>query len=125
MVNIAILEDDVSVAKTLQRVLETYARQNDAAFNIRVFPNAEVFLADAKTSFDIAFMDIELPGMNGMDAAFKLRENDRQDVYKRQQTAGSRPFLPRADVHILAPVSGKKHRHLLLPDASFRRTAFQ
>lgn len=80
MVNIAILEDDVSVAKTLQRVLETYARQNDAAFNIRIFPNAEVFLADAKTSFDIAFMDIELPGMNGMDAAFKLRETDRQVI---------------------------------------------
>ncbi len=80
MFNIAILEDDASASKMLQYILNTYSSKNDVAFNIKVYANAEQFLADTKSSFDIAFMDVELPGMNGMDAAFKLRETDKHVI---------------------------------------------
>lgn len=80
MFQIAILEDDASASKMLQYILNTYASKNNTAFNIKVYSSAEVFLADTKTSFDIAFMDVELPGMNGMDAAFKLRETDKHVI---------------------------------------------
>lgn len=80
MFNIAILEDDTNAAKMLLYILNTYASKNDVAFNTKVYTNAELFLADTKTSFDIAFMDVELPGMNGMDAAFRLRETDKHVI---------------------------------------------
>lgn len=80
MYNIAILEDDASAAKSLQYILNTYASKNNVAFNVKVYTNAEMFLADTKTSYDIAFMDVELPGMNGMDAAFRLRETDKHVI---------------------------------------------
>lgn len=80
MFNIAILEDDAAAAKSLQYILNTYASKNDVVFNTKVYTNAELFLADTKVSFDIAFMDVELPGMNGMDAAFKLREHDKNVI---------------------------------------------
>lgn len=80
MYNIAILEDDAAAAKSLQYILNTYASKNNVAFNVKVYTNAEMFLADTKTSYDIAFMDVELPGMNGMDAAFRLRETDKHVI---------------------------------------------
>lgn len=80
MINIAIVEDDASAAKMLQYILNTYASKNNHAFNIKVFPSAEHFFSDTKTSYDIAFLDVELPGMNGMDAAFELREYDKHVI---------------------------------------------
>lgn len=78
MVNIAILEDDAAASKSLQYVLNSFASKNDLTFNIKCYTNAETFLADSRISHDIAFLDIELSGMNGMDAAFKLREIDNR-----------------------------------------------
>lgn len=78
--NIAILEDDASASQMLQYILNTYAGKNGVTFNIKVYASAELFLSETKTSFDIAFMDVELPGMNGMDAAFKLREADKHVI---------------------------------------------
>ena len=80
MTNIAILEDDASAAKMLQYVLNTYASKNDQIFNIKHYTNAESLLADVKNSFDIAFLDIEMDGMNGMEAAFALRELDQRMI---------------------------------------------
>jgi DNA-binding LytR/AlgR family response regulator len=80
MVNIAIVEDEAAAAKTLQTILDTYARENDVNFHITCYPNAVSFLTDCKKGFDIVFMDIELPDLNGMEAAFKLREFDKQII---------------------------------------------
>ncbi len=80
MVHIAIVEDETSAARMLQSTLDTYARENGVNFQTKRFADAVSFLTDYKKGYDIVFMDIELPGLNGMDAAFKLREFDKQII---------------------------------------------
>lgn len=77
MIHIAILEDEQAAATALLTMLNTYAETHQLSFSITHYTTAEEFLATARGRFDIAFLDIELSGMDGMNAAFKLRENDR------------------------------------------------
>lgn len=80
MINIAIVEDEASAAKILQSILDTYASENGVSFRITFFTDAVSFLTNYKKGYDIVFMDVELPMLNGMDAAFKLREFDKQII---------------------------------------------
>lgn len=47
-------------------------KENDIDFNINTFTNGESFLKE-QDKYDVVFMDIELPGMNGMETITKLR----------------------------------------------------
>lgn len=47
--------------------------KNDIDFNINTFTNGESFLKE-QDKYDVVFMDIELPGMNGMETITKLRQ---------------------------------------------------
>lgn len=80
LVNIAIVEDDDIAAKSLLTNLKTYEKENEVTFATTRYADAVAFLSDSKTTYDIVFMDIELPMMNGMDAAFKLREKDKKII---------------------------------------------
>ena len=80
MINIAIVEDDDSAALILRDYLTYYQEKNDIQFDITRFNDALSFLSDRRVLYDIIFMDIELPNLNGMDAALKLREFDKESV---------------------------------------------
>lgn len=77
MRNIAVVEDENIAAQALIRNIERYAKEFNCEFNIVRFNNAEQFLKDYKAVYAVVFMDIQMPGINGMDAAFKLRELDK------------------------------------------------
>ena len=47
-------------------------KENDIDFNINTFTNGESILKE-QDKYDVVFMDIELPGMNGMETITKLR----------------------------------------------------
>ena len=76
MIRIAIVEDEEQASRTLTSVLKLYAKKENLVFSIALYKNAESFLVETSKAFDIVFFDIELPGISGMDAAFKLRESD-------------------------------------------------
>lgn len=76
MLRIAIVEDDDIAAKTLESFLSKYSDECGCEFGTVRFADAETFLTGYKSDYDIVFMDIELPVMNGMEASFKLRELD-------------------------------------------------
>ena len=78
MLNVAIIEDSEKDAKNLQNNLMRYGQENRAEIKINIFDNVRVFLLNYKPVYDIIFMDIMMPYINGLDAAKELREKDKK-----------------------------------------------
>ncbi len=76
MIKIAIVEDNEKDVKMLRECLTRYGLQNGLEFDISVFENGMDFISNYKKCYDIIFMDIEMPILNGMDTARRLREQD-------------------------------------------------
>ncbi|MFA6829629.1 MAG: LytTR family DNA-binding domain-containing protein [Bacilli bacterium] len=77
MIKTAIIEDEDQAAQTLQKYLEKFFTENGIQYEIVRFYEGLSFLSDYH-SFDLAFMDIEMPHMNGIEVAKKLREKDNK-----------------------------------------------
>lgn len=76
MIEIAIVEDCEEDRKRLLDYFKKWEDETDLKFQLHPFVNAVVFLSNYKPIYDIVLMDIEMPQVNGMDAAKKLREID-------------------------------------------------
>lgn len=74
-VKVAIVEDEEKAAEELKNALEKFSKENDIHFAVETFQEGLTFLDDSK-AFDLIFMDIEMPHMNGIDVAKKLRQKD-------------------------------------------------
>ena len=79
MGKIAIVEDTQEEKKNLTACLEKYKVQMHENISWVCFENAYDLL-ESRERFDIVFFDIMLPGMNGMEAAEKLREYDNDII---------------------------------------------
>lgn len=75
--NIAIVEDEDVAAEKLIASIQRYGKEFQSEFNVTRFSNGEEFLKEYKAVYAVVFMDIQMPKLNGMDAAFKLRELDK------------------------------------------------
>ncbi|MDR1092838.1 MAG: LytTR family DNA-binding domain-containing protein [Clostridiales bacterium] len=80
MINIAVVEDEDDAAELLTGFLKKYQKEKGVQFGIARFKDAFDFLDKYKQLFDIVFMDIKMPGINGMQAAYKIRKFDKQAV---------------------------------------------
>ncbi len=79
MYHIAIVEDEVDFSTQLRSFLEQYQKEENTRFKVSAFSCGEEILQDYQPVYDVILLDIEMPGINGMDAAAKIRESD-QDV---------------------------------------------
>ncbi len=73
---VAIVEDEKEAADVLTEYLEKYGMENGLQFNCTRFEDAESFLTGYGCQYDLVFMDIEMPYINGLSAAHRLREAD-------------------------------------------------
>ena len=69
------VEDSADEAAVLRGHLERYAKEHDEQIRISWFTSALEF-AEAQLACDLIFMDIDLPGIDGMEAATLLRSYD-------------------------------------------------
>ncbi|MEK3669822.1 MULTISPECIES: LytR/AlgR family response regulator transcription factor [unclassified Paenibacillus] len=80
IITIAIVEDDINQARLLESHLTIFGIEKGVSFNIMHFQHAVALLENYTANFDIIFMDIQLPYMNGMDAARSLRALDKEVI---------------------------------------------
>ena len=75
--NIALVEDDSQEAEVLLKYLRRYGEDKGIKLDTTRYRSAEEFLKAYKHSyFSIVFMDIDLPGIGGLDCARSLRAQD-------------------------------------------------
>lgn len=73
--NIVMVEDERQISDTMSQYIAKYCMQYGVRANVDVFDNAVDFLKTPRR-YDLVFMDIRLPTMDGMTAVRKLREKD-------------------------------------------------
>ena len=75
MHRVLIIEDNRKEAEALRRCIERYGQLNAEQFDVTVMRSAVDYVAEGG-AWSIVFMDIDLPGINGMEAAELLRTYD-------------------------------------------------
>lgn len=77
MYRILIVEDDDRAAGLLEEHLRRFADEQGEALSVRRLSSALEFMED-KNADDLVFMDIQMPGINGFEAAEFLRQRDER-----------------------------------------------
>ena len=76
MISIAIIEDSREDYEFLANGIKKYSESSGELVAVRHYESALKFLDEYNFDFDIIFMDIELPDINGVLASEKLRAKD-------------------------------------------------
>lgn len=83
-VKIAICEDQKVFINLLSSIIDSKFKKKNISFSLDVFTNGEELLAEALSSsekYDIIFFDIDLPGIDGTEAARKIRTMDKVCIF--------------------------------------------
>lgn len=78
MLKIAFCDDDLEILKELGILLDKYKKERDEDLTYTVFQSPLELLAAIEKgfSFDILFLDILMPGENGIETAKEIRQYD-------------------------------------------------
>ena len=83
-INIAICDDELNICSQVERFLSEILSEKSIEFNIDVYNRGNDLCDEMKrTEYDLVFLDIELPEMNGVDIGRCIREelcNERVQI---------------------------------------------
>lgn len=73
---IAIVEDTKTDQEFLVSSIERYSKEQGLEFDVSVFDSGTIFLDSFAPIFDLIFIDIRMPGIDGMETTKRIREID-------------------------------------------------
>lgn len=76
MLRISLIDDDVDFLEIIQKMLHDYLAEKAVPCRIDPFDNPELLYLEftEKREYDVCFLDIEMPQMDGRELAEKIRE---------------------------------------------------
>lgn len=77
MINVAIVEDEDSQVQVLYEYIERYSHESGSKYSYKRFRDGYEFIENYRQEFGVVLLDINMPHLNGMDAAVMLREKDK------------------------------------------------
>ena len=73
---IAIIDDSRADADVLKGYLQQYSEEEGNQFNIDYYEASIEFLENFQNQYDVLFLDVEMPGSDGLTVAREIREKD-------------------------------------------------
>lgn len=76
MLRIAIVDDDMESIRTVRSYIQRFCSVQELQWDAALFQDAKDLLRHYNSDYDLIFLDIDMPGINGMDAAKTIRTTD-------------------------------------------------
>ena len=76
VLKLAIAEDDPKCAGDLRSFVEQYCREHGLELQLQVFPDGLELVEEYRPVWDVLLLDIEMPHLDGMEAAQRIRAAD-------------------------------------------------
>jgi DNA-binding LytR/AlgR family response regulator len=80
MIRIAVAEDDPRYTEQLCRYIEAYGKESGHTFSVTTYPDGDILVEEYRSQFDIVFLDVDMPIMDGLTAAEQIRRMDQKVI---------------------------------------------
>ncbi len=77
---LAVIDDDKKTTELLNNYINRFKEENSMNITVSIFYNPNDFLMNYSRDYDLVLMDIEMPGLNGIETARELRRMDSRVV---------------------------------------------
>ena len=71
MIRVAVVDDEKVCTDTLTEYLKRYEKQTGEKIAVSAFNQSIDFVSDYRPEYDVIFLDIEMPLLNGLQSAKK------------------------------------------------------
>lgn len=80
MIRVAIVDDDVIIQNKLKQYIKEYEKEKKEKFYISIYSDAFDIVEQYNGLYDIIFMDIQMDKMDGLTAAERIRDVDKNVI---------------------------------------------